>query len=89
MWPDVNAGRCPGLAGLLLVVGIVFAYFPLMAGELDAAGPAVFGPVSITLLAVVVTAPVVGLIQAAALRRKPRAGQDLAEQPFLDEAVTP
>lgn len=62
---------------------------PSVVGELDAAGQPVFGPVSITLLAVVVTAPVVGLIQAAALRRKPRAAQDLAEQPFLDDAVTP
>lgn len=78
-----------GLLGLLLVVGIVAAYFPLMVGELDAAGQPVFGPVSITLLAVVVIAPVIGLIQAAALRRKPRAGQNLADQPVLADAVAP
>ncbi|MFD5226441.1 APC family permease [Microbacterium sp. NPDC058342] len=66
----------PGLGFLGLAVSaiLIAANFPLLVSDVDAEGNPAWGAVSITLIAVVVIAPVIGLIQAAIMRtRAPQA----------------
>ena len=68
-WHTVIA---PGLGFLGLAVSAVLiaANFPLLVSDVDETGAPAWGPISITLVAVVVLAPIVGLVQAAIMRRK-------------------
>lgn len=59
-----------GLVGLLGSAGIIVAYFPILVGDVDAAGAPTFGAVSLLLLGVIVAAPVGGWVQAAWLERR-------------------
>lgn len=63
-------GPLLGLAGLGLTAGIVAVNFPLLVGELDAAGTPTFGPISITLVALTALALVAGLAQAGLTRNR-------------------
>ncbi|AQX81854.1 amino acid transporter [Plantibacter flavus] len=69
VWNTVVA---PGL-GFIGLVGsavVIVVYFPMLVGDVDAGGNPVFGTVSAVLLALIVVCPVVGLVQAAYLRRR-------------------
>lgn len=69
VWNTVVA---PGL-GFIGLVGsavVIVVYFPMLVGDVDAGGNPVFGTVSAVLLALVAVCPVVGLVQAAYLRRR-------------------
>ena len=69
LWNTVVA---PGL-GFIGLVGsavVIVVYFPMLVGDVDAGGNPVFGTVSAVLLALIVVCPVVGLVQAAYLRRR-------------------
>ncbi|OAN35642.1 amino acid transporter [Plantibacter sp. H53] len=69
VWNTVVA---PGL-GFIGLVGsavVIVVYFPMLVGDVDAGGNPVFGTVSAVLLALIVVCPVIGLVQAAYLRRR-------------------
>ncbi|WP_138945709.1 APC family permease [Plantibacter sp. M259] len=69
VWNTVVA---PGL-GFIGLVGsavVIVVYFPMLVGDVDAGGNPVFGTVSAVLLALIAVCPVVGLVQAAYLRRR-------------------
>ncbi|SKC36755.1 APC family permease [Plantibacter cousiniae (nom. nud.)] len=69
LWNTVVA---PGL-GFIGLVGsavVIVVYFPMLVGDVDAGGNPVFGTVSAVLLALIAVCPVVGLVQAAYLRRR-------------------
>ncbi|MBF4564537.1 APC family permease [Plantibacter sp. VKM Ac-2876] len=69
VWNTVVA---PGL-GFIGLVGsavVIVVYFPMLVGDVDAGGNPVFGTVSAVLLALIAVCPVVGLLQAAYLRRR-------------------
>lgn len=69
VWNTVVA---PGL-GFIGLVGsavVIVVYFPMLVGDVDAGGNPAFGTVSAVLLALIVVCPVVGLVQAAYLRRR-------------------
>ena len=69
LWNTVVA---PGL-GFIGLVGsavVIVVYFPMLVGDVDAGGNPVFGTVSAVLIALIVVCPVVGLVQAAYLRRR-------------------
>jgi len=57
-----------GFVGLAVSAVLIATNFPLLVSDVDAEGNPAWGPVSITLLAVVVIAPVIGLIQAAVMK---------------------
>jgi amino acid transporter len=79
VWNTVVA---PGLGfiGLVLSAILIVAYFPIMVGDVDAAGTPVFGAVSWSLLALVVVFPVLGYLQAAWIRtRRPAAYAKLTD----------
>ncbi|ACZ32069.1 amino acid permease-associated region [Xylanimonas cellulosilytica DSM 15894] len=59
-----------GLLGLAVAAVAIVANFPLLVGDVDASGAQRFGLVSAVLLAVVVLCPLVGWVQATALRRR-------------------
>ncbi|MGW9113160.1 APC family permease [Microbacterium sp. NPDC055683] len=59
-----------GFVGLVLCGVAIVAYFPLLVGDVDAAGAPVFGAVSVFLLALVVLFPLFGYVQAAVLRAR-------------------
>lgn len=75
IWKTVIA---PALAfiGLLVSAVLIAANFPLLVGDVDDAGDPVWGVVSIALIAVVVIAPIVGLVQAVIMRRRAPAAYD-------------
>lgn len=69
VWNTVVA---PGL-GFIGLVGsavVIVVYFPMLVGDVDAGGNPVFGTVSAVLLALIVVCPVIGVVQAAYLRRR-------------------
>ncbi|WP_259614182.1 APC family permease [Microbacterium paraoxydans] len=59
-----------GFVGLAVSALLIAANFPLLVSDVDADGNPAWGPISITLVAVVVIAPVIGLVQAAVMRAK-------------------
>lgn len=59
-----------GFLGLAVSAVLIAANFPLLVSDVDAEGNPVWGPISITLVAVVVLAPVIGLVQAAVMRTR-------------------
>lgn len=59
-----------GVIGLVLSAIAIIAYFPLLVGDVDAEGEPTFGAVSWMLLALIVILPLIGLIQAAYLKRR-------------------
>jgi amino acid transporter len=69
VWNTVVA---PGLGfiGLIGSAAVIVVYFPMLVGDVDASGNPAFGTVSAVLLALIVVCPVVGLVQAAYLRRR-------------------
>jgi amino acid transporter len=69
VWNTVVA---PGLGfiGLIGSAAVIVVYFPMLVGDVDAGGNPAFGTVSAVLLALIVVCPVVGLVQAAYLRRR-------------------
>ncbi|MCO7204126.1 APC family permease [Microbacterium sp. CnD16-F] len=77
-----NTVIAPGLGfiGLVLSAVLIVAYFPIMVGDVDAAGTPVFATVSWSLLALVVLFPVLGYLQAAWIRsRRPAAYAKLTD----------
>ncbi|MGK9148392.1 APC family permease [Plantibacter flavus] len=69
LWNTVVA---PGL-GLIGLVGsavVITVYFPMLVGDMDAAGNPTFGAVSLVLLALILVCPVIGLVQASYLKRR-------------------
>lgn len=66
-WQTVVA---PGLGfvGLAISAALIVQNFPLLVGDVDSEGNPTWGAVSIGLLAIVIIAPIVGLVQAAVLR---------------------
>ncbi|MFT4081883.1 MAG: APC family permease [Nocardioides sp.] len=58
-----------GLLGLLGVTYVLFANFPMLLGDVDAAGNPRVGTLTIAMLALMAAFPVFGLVQAAVLRR--------------------
>ncbi|WP_226531336.1 APC family permease [Microbacterium paraoxydans] len=84
-WHTVIA---PGLGFLGLAVSAVLiaANFPLLVSDVDADGDPAWGPVSITLVAVVVLAVVAGVVQAVIMRaRRPEAYAQIARR--FDESA--
>lgn len=61
-----------GFVGLIAAAGLIWANFPVLVGDADAAGHPVFGVVSTVLTGLVVLAAVVGVVQALVLRRTRR-----------------
>ncbi|MGY0385826.1 APC family permease [Nocardioides sp. WG-D5] len=59
-----------GLAGLLAVTAVLFVNFPLLLGDVDAAGAPRFGTLTLTFLIVMAAFPVLGIVQAYVLRRR-------------------
>lgn len=79
LWNTVIA---PGLGfiGLIGSAIVIIVYFPMLVGDVDANGEASFGTVSAVLLALIVVCPLVGLAQAAYLkRRRPAAYANLMD----------
>ncbi|ALX65636.1 APC family permease [Microbacterium sp. XT11] len=75
-----------GFIGLAVSAVLIAGNFPLLVSDVDAAGDPAWGPISITLLAVVVIAPVIGLIQAAIMKsRSPEAYAQITRR--FDENV--
>lgn len=58
-----------GLLGLLGVTWILFANFPLLLGDVDAHDNPRYGPLTVAFLLVMAAFPVLGLVQAAVMRR--------------------
>lgn len=61
-----------GFAGLVASAVLIWANFPTLVGDVDAAGHSVFGVVSTVLTGLVVVVPAVGTVQALVLRRRRR-----------------
>lgn len=59
-----------GLLGLAVSAVLIAANFPLLVSDVDAEGNPAWGPISVTLVAVVVLAPLIGLVQAVIMRAK-------------------
>ncbi|HWI31216.1 MAG TPA: APC family permease, partial [Microbacterium sp.] len=59
-----------GLIGLVASAVLITAYFPIMVGDVDAAGAPVFGWVSWFLLSLIVIVPAIGYVQAAWIRKR-------------------
>lgn len=59
-----------GTIGLTLFVVVVVAYFPILVGDVNAAGEPTFGAASAILLALCVLVPVLGVVQAEWIRRQ-------------------
>jgi len=69
-----------GLLGLIGSAVIITAYFPVLVGDVDAAGVPVFGALSLALIAVILLTPVFGYVQALVLRtRDPKAYERITE----------
>ncbi len=61
-----------GFVGLVASAVLIWANFPTLVGDVDAAGHSAFGVVSAVLTGLVVVVPVVGVVQALVLRRRRR-----------------
>ncbi len=61
-----------GFVGLVASAVLIWANFPTLVGDVDAAGRSAFGVVSAVLTGLVVVVPVVGVVQALVLRRRRR-----------------
>lgn len=90
--PGAWRGRlAPALGGLGLValLAIVVANFPMLVGDVDATGAPVFGAVSIGLMLSCVVAVVLGLAQATLMgpRPAPAASQGIASQDTVPAAL--
>lgn len=59
-----------GFLGLAVSAVLIAGNFPLLVSDVDADGNPAWGPISITLVAVVVLAPIAGVIQAAIMRSR-------------------
>lgn len=59
-----------GLVGLVAAAVAIVVYFPLLVGDVNAAGDQRFGATSAVLLALIVLSPVAGWVQAVVLRRR-------------------
>lgn len=57
-----------GLLGLVAITVVLFINFPMLLGDIDAAGAPRFGALTVAFLAVTAAFPVLGLIQAYVLR---------------------
>ncbi|WP_166867935.1 APC family permease [Salinibacterium sp. ZJ70] len=80
-----------GLIGLAVSAVLIAMNFPLLVGDVDAAGEPTWGLLSSVLLAVVVAGPVIGVIQALVLRSKNSPVYEnitaiSADEPELEEA---
>lgn len=64
------AAPTAGLLGLGAAAWLITRNFPLLVGDVDATGTPAWGGLSVVLVAVVVVAPVVGLVQALVIRRR-------------------
>ncbi|WP_438353149.1 APC family permease [Microbacterium sp. CJ88] len=79
IWNTVLAPAL-GFLGLIVSAVLIVAYFPIMVGDVDAAGTPVFGTVSWLLIALVVVFPVIGYLQARWIRaRRPAAYAKLTD----------
>ncbi|MDO9395668.1 MAG: APC family permease [Herbiconiux sp.] len=88
LWNTVIAPAL-GFVGLIGSAVVIIAYFPIMVGDVDAAGVPVFGAVSIALLALIVVFPAIGLVQAAVLRRtRPAVYADITDAISTSSAAT-
>ncbi|MGA0567207.1 APC family permease [Rathayibacter sp. KR2-224] len=58
-----------GFLGLLAICWVIATNFPLLIGDVDAKGSPVFGWLTTAFFAVMLAFPVIGLVQAAILRR--------------------
>lgn len=61
-----------GFVGLVASAVLIWANFPTLVGDVDAAGHSAFGVVSAVLTGLVVVVPAVGVVQALILRRRRR-----------------
>ncbi len=61
-----------GFVGLVASAVLIWANFPTLVGDVDAAGHSAFGVVSAVLTGLVVVVPAVGVVQALVLRRRRR-----------------
>ncbi len=69
-----------GFVGLVLAAVLIIAYFPIMVGDVDAAGDPTFGALSGFLLALIVVFPALGYVQAAWIKaRRPAAYAKLTD----------
>ncbi|GAA5033186.1 APC family permease [Microbacterium fluvii] len=69
-----------GFVGLVLSAVLIVAYFPIMVGDVDAAGTPVFGALSWFLLLLIVVFPLFGYLQAAWIKaRRPEAYAKLTD----------
>lgn len=68
LWNTVVAPLI-GTVGLVVFCIVVVAYFPILVGDVDASGDAVFGMTSAVLLALCVLVPAFGIVQAQWFRR--------------------
>ncbi|HET8780479.1 MAG TPA: hypothetical protein VFM66_10420, partial [Agromyces sp.] len=67
-----------GFVGLVVSAGLIAVNFPLLVGDVDAEGNPTWGIISVVLLAVVIIAPIAGIVQALILRsRRPLAYQQV------------
>lgn len=69
VWNTVVAPAL-GLVGLVAAAVAIVANFPLLVGDVDAAGSQQFGTTSAVLLALIVLCPAAGWVQAVVLRRR-------------------
>jgi amino acid transporter len=75
-----------GFLGLVVSAGLIAANFPLLVGDVDAEGNPTWGVISVVLLAVVIIAPIAGIVQALILRsRRPLAYQQVIAR--FDEEI--
>lgn len=84
-WHTVIA---PGLGfiGLAISAALIASNFPLLVGDVDAAGEPAWGAISIVLISVVVLAPIAGIVQALVMRaRKPDSYAQVLQR--FDEAA--
>ncbi|WP_291054544.1 APC family permease [Herbiconiux sp.] len=88
LWNTVIAPAL-GFLGLIGSAVVIIAYFPLLVGDVDAAGNPVFGGVSGILLALIVLFPAFGLVQALVLKgRRPAVYSGITEAISDSSAAT-
>ncbi|MGA1836215.1 APC family permease [Herbiconiux sp. 11R-BC] len=88
LWNTVIAPAL-GFLGLIGSAVVIVAYFPLLVGDVDAAGSPVFGTVSLVLLALIILFPAFGLVQALVLKRtNPAVYADITEAISDSSAAT-
>ncbi len=88
LWNTVIAPAL-GFLGLIGSAVVIVAYFPLLVGDVDAAGSPVFGTVSLVLLGLIILFPAFGLVQALVLKRtNPAVYADITEAISDSSAAT-